>query len=212
MPNCRSLLAVAFTLTGLLATASSAVAQSGTPLTTSDTGPLVLAPVQSSIVLAPDFKVTTIDGQTAVLAGGYVGRVTEQIVFAGLGAYWLADPRDDARMFYGGLMLGVRLIGTDRLNVSARGLLGVGQGTLYDTVSFADARHPSHVGHQDGLFRVAYRQNFLVAEPEIRFSYEVVDGVSLNLGAGYRATSADGRMDDRLRGATGTIGVQFDLH
>lgn len=115
-------------------------------------------------------------------------------------------------MFYGGLMLGVRLIGTDRLNVSARGLLGVGQGTLYDTVSFADARHPSHVGHQDGLFRVAYRQNFLVAEPEIRFSYEVVDGVSLNLGAGYRATSADGRMDDRLRGATGTIGVQFDLH
>jgi hypothetical protein len=171
----------------------------------------VLAPVQSSIVLAPDFKVTTVDGKTAVLAGGYVGKLTEKIVFAGLGAYWLADPRDDARMFYGGLMLGARLFGTDRLNLSARGLLGVGQGTVYDTVSFADSRHSSHVGHQDGLFRIAFRQNFLVAEPEIRFSYEVVDGMSLNVGAGYRATSADGRMDDRLRGATGTVGVQFDL-
>lgn len=209
----RLLASSLLTFTTLLATASSAVAQSLDAPRPADGGPLVLTPIQSSIVFSPDVKVSTVNDKTAVLTGGYIGKLTEKIVFVGAGAYWLAEPREDARLFYGGLMMEARVLGTNRLNLSARGLLGAGQGTVYQTGTFAgDARHPFHGVRPDGTFRIAFQQYFLVAEPEIRFSYEVGDSVSVNLGAGYRVTSADGGFGDRMRGATASVGVQFDLH
>src|SRR5579871_3822565 len=83
-------------------------------------GPLVLTPISQAFVLAPDVKITKVNGQTSTLVGLYGGRSFEGRVFVGGGGYWLADPRQDARMFYAGLVVGGRIIGSDRLNVNAK--------------------------------------------------------------------------------------------
>src|SRR5262249_6434428 len=107
-------------------------------------GPLVLTPISSAIVFSPDAKITTVNGDTAVLAGGYVGKLIEKTALVGVGAYVLADSRDDARMAYGGLLFGGRLLGGDRLNLSARGLVGLGQATLFEDVTTVGGRPSRH--------------------------------------------------------------------
>ena len=58
---------------------------------------------------------------------------------------------------------------------------------------------------------VAYRDDFLVAEPKVVFNIGLTDRIRVNLGAGYRATSARRGFEDAFNGATGTVGVEFDL-
>jgi hypothetical protein len=57
--------------------------------------------------------------------------------------------------------------------------------------------------------RVGFEDNFVVFEPGIDFQVQIADGVNFTAGAGYRVTSADHRIGDQLRGATGSIAIQF---
>jgi len=188
--------------------ASAASAQSATNGPAS-AGPLVLTPIPSTIVFSPDARVTTVNDKTAVLAGGYAGKLIEHSVLVGAGAYWLADHRDDARLWYAGLLVGARVLGNDRLNVSARSLFGVGQGTVFDSVALPIRHHG--MTFQDREIRVGYRDDFLVIDPEVRLMLALNDALSVNLGAGYRATTAGGGLNELLRGATGSVGIQFNI-
>jgi len=175
-------------------------------------GPLVPTPVPSSLVIAPDVKITTVNDTTGVLAGGYVGKLVDDRVLLGAGAYWLADPRDEARLFYAGLLVGGRVFSLGRLGIDARGLVGVGEGTVYGAVAFDErpgrgVRHPPRVG--GGPIRFGLKDDFFVAEPELRATVAVTDTISVNVGVGYRATSAHEALGDRLNGTTGTVGIQF---
>lgn len=179
-------------------------------------GPLVLTPIATSIVFSPDVKVTAINHTTGVLAGAYAGKLVENTVFIGGGFYGLVDPRDDVRLVYGGLIVGGRLIGGDRVTVTARGLVGVGHSTLYRNVRFGDqrmVRHPFKPDPPDGFatFRIGFGNQFMLAEPEVRLALALTDGVAVNLGAGYRVTSATDAVNRLVRGATASIGIQFTM-
>jgi len=175
-------------------------------------GPLAVTPISKSIVFSPDAKITTVNGETSVLAGGYVGKLTDRTLLIGAGAYWLAGPRDDTNMFYGGLVLGGRVAGTDRVNVNVRGLAGVGWASVTSTFLLKDPRH--HVGHFDRpgtptTLRGEFSQSFLIVEPEASVAFGLTRTTNLNVGVGYRALNGD--FSDLLRGVTGSIGVQFSL-
>lgn len=83
-------------------------------------GPLVLTPIPTTVVFSPDAKVTTVNHSTATLTGAYLGKLYDDQLFLGVGGYWLANPRTDARLFYVGFIGGWRLYGGPRLKLSAR--------------------------------------------------------------------------------------------
>lgn len=174
-------------------------------------GPLVLSPIDSRVVFAPDVKVTRINGTTGTLVGGYAGKLVEGKVLLGAGGYWLSDPHRDARLGYGGLVAGLRLLGSDRMNVSGRALVGLGRGTIYDDVSIAVRPAPRNVQPDVVSRRVGFRTDFLVVEPSATLQLGITSGVRLDVSAGYRTTSADRAFNDRLRGPTATVGLQFQL-
>lgn len=173
-------------------------------------GPLVLSPIPASIVFSPEAKVTTINNVTAVLAGASIGRLVEHTVYVGGAAYGLTTHRDSTRLWYGGVLVGWRVYGSDRFNVSARSLFGLGQGTVFDTVRFADFDH-RYARTPSGDVRVGYRDDFAVLEPELRVVVAITDALSLNVGGGYRATSAYRGLSDLLDGATASVGIQFNI-
>jgi hypothetical protein len=203
-------------LAGLLACATVASAQQ-LPGGPAPSGPLVLVPVTTAVVFSPDVKVTSVNHTTGVLAGAYAGKLIENTVFIGGGLYGLVEPRDDARLVYGGLIIGGRLVGSGRVTVTARGLVGVGQATTYRTVQVADEiamfQRRNHPALPDGFakFRLGFRDQFMLVEPEVRMALALTDGFAINLGAGYRATSASDSMNRLVRGATGSIGIQFTM-
>jgi hypothetical protein len=88
-------------------------------------------------VLVPDFKATEVDDRFGQLAGAYVGRVTDDTLLIGGGAYWLINGADDFELAYGGLLLGWNADRTGRIRFGARGLVGVGTATLGRNVFFA---------------------------------------------------------------------------
>src|SRR3954451_89976 len=57
------------------------------------------------IPVAPDLKITEIEGRTSGLAGGYAGVVIDEHFFIGGGAYVLATDTRGRDMAYGGLIL-----------------------------------------------------------------------------------------------------------
>jgi len=194
---------------GLLLAALSA------PAAAQDTqGPLVLTPVDRSIVVGPDVKLTTVDDATATLVGAYAAKLIDTKVLVGGAGYWLVSPLDHAHLWYGGMLLGWKLMGDNRTSVGVRGLAGFGGATIFRTVTvFArpDFHHtsPSH----GGAFtqRVGYDDLFLVGEPEIVANFGVASYARLMAGLGYRFTSAGPGFSDLLHGPTLTISAQFDI-
>src|SRR5438093_1008048 len=94
------------------------------------TGPLVLERIHDGFVIAPDYKVTTLDDNTAQLAGAYAGRTIDDRLLVGGAAYWLVDGPDRSKLTYGGLLVGWSIRNTGRIRFGARGLAGVGSATL----------------------------------------------------------------------------------
>ncbi|MEO7192232.1 MAG: hypothetical protein ABI051_14365 [Vicinamibacterales bacterium] len=169
-----------------------------------------MSPIPETIVFAPDLKVTTVDDRTATLTGGYVAKWIEHTVLVGGAGYWLVSPRSDTHLGYAGLLLGWRVAGSDRLNLTARGLLGAGQATIYrevSTLSRVDFRTPDE--RQLSPRRVGFTDTFFVAEPEAVLQLGLTSRVFVNLGGGYRVISAERGFGELLRGPTATISVQF---
>ncbi len=207
---------VLLALAALVLTARQSSAQETSPTAREPvnpaSGPLVLTPIPTTVIFSPDAKVSTVNHSTAVLTGAYVGELYDNHLFLGAGGYWLASPRTDARLFYGGFLGGWRVYGGSRLNVSAKALAGVGSGTAFVTFSADPGPRGPHARPLAIVNRrVGLSDNFFVIEPEIDVAFGVTDGIRFNIGAGYRATSANAEVNDLFRGATGTIGVEFDV-
>ena len=205
----RLLLAIACALAALFGRASSAAAQ--TPSADVQQGPLVLTPIHDPIVFSPDVEVTKVNHQTGTLAGGYAGKRFDRRFLVGGGAYWLADPRRDTEMFFVGMLTGWRVLGNDRFGLEARLFAGAGQGEIVQTVQ-TYARPDFHASNPVVITqRVRFRDDFWVAEPKVVFNIDLTDAVRVNVGAGYRATTSARGFGDVFNGATGTVGVEFDL-
>lgn len=213
----------------VLTLTSAAYAQDA-PAPTPTQGPLVIEKIHNGIVVAPDYKFTELNGDTAQLAGAYVGRVIDDRLFIGGAGYWLANGTRGNELRYGGVMVGWTTA-PGRIRFGARGLVGAGSGTL--TMSLADrlgrpfadprtvaASDPRGIAARFGVrvpplgaigalpsFRV--REDFFVFEPQVNAVTRLTDHVAIDVAAGYRVIGLADQFGDRLDGATGSLGLQF---
>ncbi|PYR54176.1 MAG: hypothetical protein DMF95_01195 [Acidobacteria bacterium] len=192
-----------------------------TAQTTPSQGPMIVERVHSGFLVAPDFKITEVDGKTSELAGGYAGVLTGDKIFIGGGGYWLANQSSDREMAYGGLIVQWLARTDERFGFSARGLVGGGRATLSSSLSDilkmsdGDRRSLGRIT-QDDLnrsrlvdSRIRFREEFFVAEPEVGLLVRLSKRMRLTGGAGYRFTGGEGRNDNRLHGAVGSVGLQI---
>ncbi len=88
-----------------LAQTSDPLASPGQTASIAPPGQLTIERVEQGFVFAPDARVTEVNGETATLAGGYVGWMTDRTWLVGAGGYWLANQDDDLKMTYGGMVV-----------------------------------------------------------------------------------------------------------
>jgi hypothetical protein len=181
-------------------------------------GPMTIERVRSGVLIAPDFKVTRIDGRTSELVGGYGGWLSDKTFFIGGGGYWLANGSRDRQLAYGGVVLQWMGRGDHTIGYGIKGLIGGGESTLSRTVT-QTIRFPD-LGRMDGRIEagrqpqsittsVRTHQGFFVAEPEADVVVRITKALRLTVGAGYRFIAAERGNEDRLRGAVGTVGLQL---
>ena len=193
----------------------SAAAQPAGTTTPRTQGPMIIEPISSGWLAAPDVKVTEVDRKTSELVGGYAGWLSEQRFFIGGAGYWLANG-NDREMAYGGVVAQCLVWNNSRFGVSAKGLLGGGQASVTDTISVrvpevrANGRviTPASTVSQ----RVRLHDAFVVAEPEAQLSFKLRNQLRVAVGAGYRFTGSDrrgGLGGNRLDGATGSVSLQI---
>jgi hypothetical protein len=205
-------LPIALTLAAILAPGL-AFAQ-GTPAPPSS-GTLKIERIETVFVVAPDYKVTGLDGDLAHLAGGYAGWVRDRQLLVGGAVYSVANGSDDFRLTYGGLVAGWTMFPERRIQFGARGLVGVGQATLGTDISFARFGSRPRRGRSSTrpsapeMIRIPLEDEFFVVEPQLNVVTRLNNHVSINFGAGYRLTALVEGLDDRVNGGTASLAVQL---
>jgi hypothetical protein len=174
-------------------------------------GPMTIERIQSGLLAGADVKVTTVDHHTSELVGGQLGWVVDESFFIGGGGYWLANNSRDRKMAYGGLVVQWLTHASDRVGFGAKALVGGGQATLADdfTILVPVRISAARIGTEPRTSTFRFEREFFIAEPEANVSLRLTDHVRLVGGVGYRLIGAEGRDDNRLRGATGTLGFQL---
>lgn len=195
-------------------------------------GPMSVERVRDGFAIAPDFKISKIDGSAARLAGVYGGWVIDNSLLIGAGGYWLTNGSDVRSLGYGGAVVEWLAL-TDRpVGFGLRGLVGFGGATLSETATvlvyqpgstppqpqpgvgpgrvgppFAPVPVPGTASPQTVQFGV--NRGFFVAEPEADFLVNFTPRVRLNWSAGYRLIGAPDSFDSRLRGATASVALEL---
>jgi len=194
------------------------IAQTTTPTGQTAQGPLVVERIHSRFVIAPDFKVTEVDDEVAGLAGAYGGWLNDRTLLIGAGGYWLANRHDDFKMAYGGLVVGWQMAADRRIGFGVRGLVGAGEATLGDSVTILTRDEPfarfGQSGRNTAVFppinrRFIFDEGFFIAEPQVDLHLRFTNSIRLNWGVGYRLIGAARGVEDRLRGVTGSVAIQF---
>ena len=203
----------------LVLTPVGALAQTAPP-------PLIVERVDNTFVVAPDYKVTDVDGTLGQLAGAYAGRLFDETLMIGGAGYWLVNGSRGDELAYGGLLVGwsapERVVG---IRFGARGLVGVGSGTLGRDITIrggpvalpdrrirfggAAVSQPGSLPAPSNI-RILARDDFFVFEPQVTAGANLFRHITLNLGAGYRLTGFTDALDDGLNGVTGNVALQFD--
>jgi hypothetical protein len=183
----------------------------GAQTTQTTPAPLVLERIHNPFVVAPDYKITDIDGDTGQLAGAYAGRLLANTLFVGGGFYWLVNGDHGEEMRYGGLMLGWSMPAGRAVRFGARGLVGVGTATLgVDEQFIAQPRGRNNIrGFPGQNVRFLARDDFFVFEPQVNATVQVIPHVGVEVGGGYRVTGATSALEDRLNGVSGSVAVQL---
>jgi hypothetical protein len=178
-------------------------------------GPMTVERVRDGWAVAPDVKFTQFDHQTRTLAGGYGGKVIADQFFIGAAGYWLTDPSRAHELSYGGALVEWRERTAERIGFSVKGLFGFGSATVSRDVfvlPFVDVDHPATtppVPPMPQTVRLAFREDFLVAEPQADVILNLSRYVHVHAGVGYRAVSASRGSEHQIQGATG--GISFEI-
>ena len=218
-----------FVFVAALFITSSAWAQSAQNPPAPTNGPLVLERIHGPWVLAPDFKVTDLDGRTGQLPGVYGGRLLDDTLLIGGAVYWLANDERDFKMTYGGVLVGWQSHEFGRIRFGGRGLTGFGRATLgVDTAPLRGITPLAPAGRGDIRFgvtdprvpapqlpaqtiraRFAATDDFFVVEPQANVSVRITNAIGVSCGASYRQTANANWLRDRLNGPSASLAVQF---
>ncbi len=166
-------------------------------------GPMVLEQVQTRYFIAPEWKVSRFDDVSAQFLGGYGGVMFTDAIMVGAGLYTLMNGSDGRGMTYGGGVVGWQPVGGDRLALHLRSLVGFGQGTLTQAVTFGGR-------NRRDLFQGTRRlsNDFFVAEPQVEMAVRLTSHLHVDLGAGYRFVGSTFD-DNRFSGASGSIALRI---
>ena len=199
---------------------------------------LVVEEIRSGFVVAPDLKLTSVDGRAGALTGLYGGFITDRRLLIGAGAYWLTGGPGSVDMAYGGGLVEWFANPGGRVDFSVRSLFGAGRATLVSEVGIPGFFGPFHGpsgrlfhggrshgrgwGHAwrggnprwddfpwPGSVALRYREDFLVADPQFSVHLNVTDWLRIGGGAGYRFIGGARWNGDRLQGLTASIGLQL---
>jgi hypothetical protein len=180
-------------------------------------GPMTLERVHNGFALAPDFKVTKIDGATGRLAGGYGGWIFDDALLIGAGGYWLTNNTNTTRDFgYGGAVVEWMQRTDHAIGYAARGLVGIGTARFSDTTfigppieRIVDRDGRRQIVDRDAFIRFERRTEFFVAEPQASVLFTLTRHMRVDAGVGYRLVAGGRGADDRLRGVTGSVSLQL---
>jgi hypothetical protein len=129
--------------------------------------------------------------------------------------YALTDSNHTRSLSYGGAVVDWRGGADQPVGFSVKGLLGVGSATASRTVTFLgfDPDHgappPAMATAAPITANVAFRESFFIAEPEIDLLLKVAPHVRLRVGGGYRAVSGANGLESEIRGAMGSVSLEF---
>ena len=188
-------------------------------------GPMIVERVHNGFAVAPDFKVSRFDRSDARLAGGYAGWVLGDTLLVGGGGYYLTNNSRAHKMAYGGAVIGWLADTDSPIGFGVRGLLGGGQATLAASLNGLPIPVPLNFdGRRKGRDfpginfsqrpgpgdrQVMFDQQFLIFEPQADLFVRIAHSIRLDAGVGYRVIGGAEGVENRLRGVTGTIGIQF---
>ena len=199
---------------------------------------LTVERIRSGLLVAPDLKLTSIDGGSGAVAGLYGGFITDRRLLVGAGAYWLTGGPNGVDMAYGGGLVEWFANPGGRVDFSVRSLFGFGRATLSSTFEapvldafhghagrprYGELGHGRHRGRWSpkghpawnddfawpSSFMYRYHNDFLIADPQLSVHLNVTDWLRIGGGAGYRFVGRAGSDGDRLRGFTASIGLQL---
>lgn len=183
-------------------------------------GPMILERIHSGVLVAPDVKVTRVDGRTSEVAGGYGGWLYDKTFFVGGAGYWLASGNRDRRMAYGGGVVGWQVRADRAVGFGAKTLVGGGEATLLTSIQElvparldVDPRTGRPVPQtRPPILRTIsarLRSDFFIAEPEANLIVNFARNVRLTGGVGYRWVGGARNFDSRLRGVSGNVALQI---
>jgi hypothetical protein len=175
-------------------------------------GPMTIERIHDGLAVSGGVKITDVDHSTGALVGGEAGWMIDNTFLIGGGGYWLADSSHDREMGYGGLVLQWLSGAGSRFGYGGKALVGGGEATLSDTfTTVAPIRNPAtgRSTPQPVTSSFLFRRGFFVFEPEANAYVRMNRHVRILGGVGYRVIASDSHDDSRLRGVTGTVGVQI---
>jgi hypothetical protein len=168
-------------------------------------GPMKVEVVTQRYAVAPEIKVvkvSSLGNTTSVLVGGHGGLLFGRLLVGG-GLYTLVNGSRGQGLTYGGGVVGWQWWNGHALSGSIRGLVGVGQGTAIQNLTVNDREGRSFT--EAGRFS----SNFFVAEPQADLLVRLTKHLHLDIGAGYRATSAERGLNNNFSGATGSLALRI---
>jgi hypothetical protein len=155
---------------------------------------LIKGDIDHGFVFSFDDKLSSIDGDFANFTGIHVGWLIDHRFLIGLAGYGTTDAPRGVGMGYGGVVVAYFFDPNKMFNYSVRGLIGGGG---------ADNNgYHHHRGHDDFI------DGFLVAEPEVRGTLNVLGPFRLGFGVGYRFVGGAGS-GHGLSGPTFNISFKF---
>jgi len=180
-------------------------------------GPMTLERVYSGWAITPDYRVTDFDHTTGQLFGAYGGWVYDNTILFGAGGYWMTNGSHGRDLQYGGAVV-EWLEGADRpFGFSVRGLVGWGTSELPGTIT--RVVQPAPRFDREGrrivspgtptTVAVIFHDDFFVFEPQASALIRLTRLMRVNVGVGYRLTGGAEGLDDRLRGVSGSVGLQI---
>jgi len=200
-------------------------------------GPLVIQPIENHVVVAPEVKITDLEGETGTLVGATVGWLKDGQLLLGGAGYGLVDyghHNNTPGFGYGGFVIGWYFDPDRPVSVSAKALLGFGGFTnshgVVPVPYCATPNDPACVtvnpnssvdNHGNDFFH--FHNGFAVLEPEMDVHAKISKHAQITGGIGYRIAGAYyggyyggyyypyGGHGYSIHGVTATISMQFAL-